>query len=151
MKRAAIIAALSVLALTACGGGGGQPPFRTESASDTALIRYTNNACVVDITVHSDRTAQSQSTCPANWLSTTTTLPATIVSPLFGDLQSAQPLNALLACPTSSGIPNQNVSMSIAWNGQQSPNVGTCTGTGTAEQNLAYDIADVVVSFEPLP
>lgn len=128
--------------LSACGGGG-QPPFAVESAIDTAVIHYTNNACTVTITVHRDRTAQSKSSCP-NWESTTTTLPPTIVSLLFSDLAAAQPLDALLACPAV------DISMSIAWDGQQTPNVGTCTGTGTAEQNLAYEIEDVITSFTPV-
>lgn len=138
--RSLLVALIGLL--SACGGGG-QPSFPVESASDTAVIHYTNNTCTVTITVHRDRTAQSQSNC-SNWESTTTTLPPTIVSLLFTDLQAAQPLNALLACPAV------DISMSISWNGQQSPNVGACTGTNTAEQNLAYEIEDVITSFTPI-
>jgi hypothetical protein len=130
------------LFLAGCGGGG-QPPFPTESAFDTAVIHYVNNTCTVDITVHRDRTAQSKSSC-SNWESTTATLPPTIVSLLFSDLEAAQPLNGLLSCPTV------DISMTIAWNGQQSPNVGACAGTGTAEQNLAYEIEDVITGFTPI-
>lgn len=135
--------AVALIGLLSACGGGGQPPFPVESANDTAVIHYTNNTCTVTVTVHRDQTAQSKSSC-SNWKSTTTTLPPTIVSLLFSDLQAAQPLNALLACPSV------DISMSISWNGQQSPNVGTCTGTGTAEQNLAYEIEDVIASFTPV-
>lgn len=131
-----------VWSLYACGGG--QPPFPVESAADTAVIHYTNGSCTVTITVHRDRRAQSKSTC-INYASTTTTLPPTIVSLLFSDLQAAQPLNALLTCP--SGF---DISMAIAWSGQQSPNIGSCTGTGISEQNLAYEIEDIVTSFIPV-
>jgi hypothetical protein len=115
-----------------------------ESALDTAVIHYTNNTCLVTITVHRDRSAQSKSNC-INYSSTTTTLPATVVSLLFGDLEAAQPLSGLVSCPAV------DISMTIAWNGQQSPNVGTCTGTTTAEQNLAYEIEDVITGFTPIP
>ena len=130
------------MVVSACGSGG-QPRFPVESALDTAVIRYTNNTCTVTITVHRDRTAQSTSTC-INYSSTTTTLPPAIVSLLFGDLQAAQPLNTLLPCPTA------DISMSIAWNGQESPHIETCAGTGSAEQNLVYEIEDVITSFTPV-
>jgi hypothetical protein len=138
-----LLFALSV-ALLLAGCGGGQPPFPVESALDTAVIHYTNNTCLVTITVHRDRRAQSKSNC-INYSSTTTTLPATVVSLLFGDLEAAQPLSGLVSCPAV------DISMTIAWNGQQSPNVGTCTGTTTAEQNLAYEIEDVITGFTPIP
>lgn len=136
---------LVVTLLSACtGGGSAQPPFPVESAYDTAVIQHTNNACILTVTVHRDRTAQSTSSC-TNFNSTRTTLPPIIVSQLFSDVQAAQPVNALLACPTV------DISTTIAWNNQQSPNIGTCTGTSTAEQNLAYDIQIVITSFTPLP
>jgi len=135
--------AVALIGLLSACGGGSQPPFPIEGANDTAIIHYTNNTCTVTVTVHRDRTAQSKSSC-SNWESTTTTLSPTVVSLLFSDLQAAQPLNALPACPSV------DISMSIEWNGQQSPNVGICTGTGTAEQNLAYEIEDVMASFTPV-
>jgi hypothetical protein len=140
MRAAFRSMAVALIGLLCACGGGGQTPFPVESANDTAVIHYTNNACSVTVTVHRDQTAQSTSNC-SNWKSTTTTLPQTIVSLLFSDLQAAQPLNALVACPAV------DISMSIAWNGQQSPNVGICTGTSTAEQNLVSEIEDIISSF----
>ena len=136
------ILALAAL-LSACGGRG-QAPFPVESAFDTAVVDYANGPCTVVITVHRDRTAQSKSAC-VNWRSGTATLPPTVVSLLFSDLQAAQPLNTLLACP---GV---DVSTSVAWNDQQTPSIGTCAGTSTAEQNLAYEVSDVVTAFIPMP
>jgi len=127
--------------LSACtGSSGGQPPFPVESAFDTAVIQHMNNTCTVTITVHRDRTAQSNSTC-STFQSATTTLSSTVVSLLFSDLQAAQPINELIACP---GV---DISTSIAWNGQQSPSIGTCTGTSTAEQDLVNEVQDVLASF----
>lgn len=80
---------------------------------------------------------------------------------LFGRVESAITACALLAltlngCGGGHGqppfltCPSVDISMSIDWNDQQSPNIGTCTGTGTAEQNLVFEIEDVVTSFTPV-
>lgn len=130
--------------LSACGGGG-QPPFRIESAYDTAVIQTDMNVCNAMYTVHRDGSAQRVTqTCGGGTV--TETLPPTIVSTLFSDLQAAQPLSALPACPSV------DTSIAVAWNGEQSRNIsGPCIGTNPAEQTLAQQVSVVVTAFEPVP
>ena len=121
-------------------------PFPAESAYDTAVILSTNNMCTSTYTVHRDGGAQrGAQNCGSENGTKTVTLAPEVVSLLFGDLQAAQPLNAL---PTCIGV---DTSMKIAWNGQQSPAIGTCSASTPTEQALAYEIEDVIVSFVPTP
>lgn len=126
------------------GCGGGQPAFPAESAYDTAVIQTEINVCTTTYTVHRDGSAQRVTdTCGSG--TKTTRLPSSIVAALFSDLAAAQPLNALVRCPTV------DTSVTIAWNGQQSPNIGACTGSSSAEQSLSGDVSVVITSFTPLP
>jgi hypothetical protein len=131
--------------LTACGGAGDpQPAFPQESAAQTAVIQYDVDVCSATYTVHRDGTAQRTSQSQGcNTATITTTLPSSVASKLFADLQSAQPLSAL---PDAG--PGVDTFASIGWNGEQSPDIIRANGTtSTIEQSLLNDIYAVVQQF----
>ena len=143
--RASLIA-VAVLLLSACAGRSTAVPFPSESAYDTAVIKSLNNTCTNTYTVHRDGGAQRVAqNCGSDSGTKTVTLAPEVTSLFFSDLQAAQPLNALPACI---GV---DTSIAIAWNGQQSPSIGTCSASTPSEQALAYEIGDVIVSFVPVP
>jgi hypothetical protein len=137
------VCVVCVAALPGCGENGAVP--RVYAPAQTAVIVSTNNVCVTTYTIHDDGTAKRTSqACPQN-AAKSETLPITIASNLFSDLQTAQPLSALPACPTV------DTSLTVAWNGQQSRNLGACTISSPAEIALAEQIALVMTAFEPVP
>jgi hypothetical protein len=135
-----------VLLLAACGGGGsGQPSFPQESAFDTAVVEFSNNACMTTYSVHRDGTSQRGSqNCGATASAGTTNkvLPTPLTMKLFSDLQAAQPLNSL-----PNGL-NSDFALQISWNGQQTPNLEAVFSTPNAmEQTLESDADAIAAEF----
>lgn len=141
MRTASIVLASTALiaVVSACGGNGSSPTvFPSESPTYTAVIVASNNACNTSYTVHRDGTAQRVvQSCGSGTLDET--LPATVTSKLFADLQAAQPLDTLPQALTV------DTSTTIAWDSQQSPNIA---GNGNAiEQSLTNDAGAVTAAF----
>jgi hypothetical protein len=140
-----IFAVCLVSLLAACGGGGSQPPFPVESAYDTAMIVSSANTSSTTYTVHRDGTAQRvwQSCCPQNTSGALTkTIPVSLSSKVFDDLQAAQPLGAL-----PSGL-NSDFALTISWNGQQTPNLeGVFSTRNAMDQTLLTDADAIIAEF----
>lgn len=141
--------AASLFALLVClagCGGNGAAPFPVGNADDTAVIKATNLTCSTTYTVHRDGSAAQTGSTACGSGSQSITLPAATVSSFFAALQAAQPLSGLTPCMTV------DVSMTVTWGGQQSPNLfGECGGTSQAEQTLSAQAGLVVNSFLPAP
>ncbi len=135
---AASFAAVALLftLLAACAGPASIP---VESAADTAVIQESANTCATTYTVHRDGTAQrTVQTCGSGTLNET--LPPSVTSKLFSDLQSAQPLGALPRALTV------DTDLIIAWNAQQTPNIEGA-GTNVIEQSLLGDVKTIEQTF----
>jgi hypothetical protein len=139
-----IFAVCLVSLLAAWGGGGSQPPFPVESAYDTAMIVSSANTSSTTYTVHRG-TAQRvwQSCCPQNTSGALTkTIPVSLSSKVFDDLQAAQPLGAL-----PSGL-NSDFALTISWNGQQTPNLeGVFSTPNAMDQTLLTDADAIIAEF----
>jgi hypothetical protein len=132
------------ISLSACGGAA-QPVFPIESPSDTATIQTSVNTLITTYTVHRDGTVQrvTQTCCPQNTSSSrNATIPVSLSSKLFTDLQAAQPLRAL-----PSGL-NSDFALIVSWNGQQTPNLeGVLSTPNAMEQTLLSDADAIAAAF----
>jgi len=146
-KHLALAAALTVLTLSACGGGSGSVSSlapQVAQASDPVTFHYTPGfvCCPSPYTI----VVQSGGSATKNVggvPTATLQLTPALTTQIFSDVQAARPLNDL---PANPGIPDTGA-LSVSSDGQTSPDIRG--GTTGIEAALNTDANNLSLAFGP--